>query len=91
MRLLSGVSPFMADRNHIHHRVLRLGFTHLQTTFILSAVNMGAIAMVLLFSNLGNYKLVVLIFLFSALLNWLITFFIRSKERESVSLRNLFA
>ncbi len=90
MRLLSGISPFRADRNHIHHRILRLGFNHLQTTAILSGVNLGAIAMVLLFSSFGNYILVVLIFLIAIVLNWFITFFIRSKERESVSLRNLF-
>jgi UDP-N-acetylmuramyl pentapeptide phosphotransferase/UDP-N-acetylglucosamine-1-phosphate transferase len=36
MRISSGVSPFTADRNHIHHRMLRLGFNHLQTTLILA-------------------------------------------------------
>jgi UDP-GlcNAc:undecaprenyl-phosphate GlcNAc-1-phosphate transferase len=90
MRILNGVSPFTADRNHIHHRILRLGFTHLQTTLILACVNIGAIAMALLFNGLGNYVLIVLIFLFSVLFNWSITFFIRSKDRESLALRNLF-
>ena len=32
LRLFAGISPFKADRNHIHHQLLRLGFTHLQST-----------------------------------------------------------
>lgn len=32
-------SPFEADRNHIHHRFIQLGFTHLQTTGIIVLVN----------------------------------------------------
>lgn len=27
-RIAAGRSPFSADRNHLHHRLLRLGFTH---------------------------------------------------------------
>jgi UDP-N-acetylmuramyl pentapeptide phosphotransferase/UDP-N-acetylglucosamine-1-phosphate transferase len=90
IRLLKGVSPFEGDRNHIHHRMLKLGFTHLQTTIILANMNIVAIIMVLLFSSIGNYILIVLIFLFSILFNWTITFFIRCRERERLTLRNLF-
>lgn len=35
VRAASGVSPFTADRNHIHHRLLDLGFGHRGTTFSL--------------------------------------------------------
>jgi hypothetical protein len=88
--VLNGKSPFMADRNHIHHRVLRLGYTHLQATLILSSIKILLIGTVLLFADLGNFDLIVLIFSISLLFNWGVTFFLRSKERESVSLRNLF-
>ncbi|PJJ79443.1 MraY family glycosyltransferase [Mucilaginibacter auburnensis] len=90
IRIVKGVGPFTADRNHIHHRMLRLGFNHMQTTFILAAINVLSIAVTLLFSTLGNYTLIILIFLISMLFNWLITFLIRSKERENLALRNLF-
>jgi UDP-N-acetylmuramyl pentapeptide phosphotransferase/UDP-N-acetylglucosamine-1-phosphate transferase len=90
IRIANGVSPFVADRNHIHHRMLRLGFNHLQTTIILISINIASIAMVLLFSNYGNSILILLITLVSLVFNWLITFFLRSKERESLALRNLF-
>lgn len=43
-RTLKGVSPFSADKNHIHHRLLDLGFTHGQTVitiYIFSLVIIG--------------------------------------------------
>lgn len=90
IRISNGVSPFIADRNHIHHRMLKLGFNHLQTTMILTGINIATIAMVLLFNNYGSSALIILIVGFSLIFNWSITFFIRSKERENLALRNLF-
>ncbi|MES2267291.1 MAG: MraY family glycosyltransferase [Bacteroidota bacterium] len=90
LRVVQGKSPFLADRNHIHHRILRLGYTHMQTTFILAGVNIILIIMVLAFAHLGNFTLIILILLGSVLFNWAITFFLRSKERQSLSVRNLF-
>ncbi|NLN32177.1 MAG: undecaprenyl/decaprenyl-phosphate alpha-N-acetylglucosaminyl 1-phosphate transferase [Flavobacteriaceae bacterium] len=39
IRLWKGKSPFAADQNHIHHRVLRLGFSHVQTAVIICVSN----------------------------------------------------
>jgi UDP-GlcNAc:undecaprenyl-phosphate GlcNAc-1-phosphate transferase len=35
LRAMQGKSPFTADRQHIHHKILRLGFSHKSTSFIL--------------------------------------------------------
>jgi UDP-GlcNAc:undecaprenyl-phosphate GlcNAc-1-phosphate transferase len=90
LRVSTGVSPFAADRNHIHHRMLKLGFTHLQTTLILAGLNILCIAMVFYFREYGNSILLGLILVVCLLFNWTITFFIRSKERESLAVKNLF-
>jgi UDP-N-acetylmuramyl pentapeptide phosphotransferase/UDP-N-acetylglucosamine-1-phosphate transferase len=90
VRIANGVSPFTADRNHIHHRMLRLGFNHLQTTLILGGFNIASVATVLLLKNYGNSVLILLIIFVSLVFNWSITFFIRSRERESMAFRNLF-
>jgi UDP-GlcNAc:undecaprenyl-phosphate GlcNAc-1-phosphate transferase len=91
IRIANGKSPFSADRNHIHHRILMLGFTHIQTTIILAGFNIVSIAIILLCGNsIGNSTLIILTFLVSMLFNWAITFLLRSKERESMALRNLF-
>jgi UDP-GlcNAc:undecaprenyl-phosphate GlcNAc-1-phosphate transferase len=90
IRILNGISPFKADRNHIHHRILRLGYTHFQTTIILSAFNLLCIVLALTLGGLGNFALIGVIFAICILFNWSITFALRSKERETVALRNLF-
>jgi len=38
LRLAKGVSPFSAGRNHIHHRLLDLGFDHYEAVVIIYAV-----------------------------------------------------
>jgi len=91
LRISNGVSPFIADRNHIHHRMLKLGLNHLQTTIILSGINVTSITLVLLSKNYSSSTLIVAIVAFSLIFNWCITFLIRSKERENLALRNLFA
>jgi UDP-N-acetylmuramyl pentapeptide phosphotransferase/UDP-N-acetylglucosamine-1-phosphate transferase len=90
LRILKGASPFDADRNHMHHRMLRLGFNHLQATLCLAAMNLAAIGFVLYFSNLSNTFLISVILFIPLVFNWVITFCLRSKEREQVALRNLF-
>lgn len=35
IRVLKGKSPFSADKNHIHHKLLSLGLSHKQTVFVL--------------------------------------------------------
>lgn len=90
LRILNNISPFRADRNHIHHRVLRLGFNHMQATLVLASVNIISIALALLFSGFGNTVIIIVIVIASLMFNWAITFFLRCKERERFSIRNLF-
>lgn len=46
IRMLQGKSPFSPDRNHLHHLIVDLGFSHLQTTGLLIAFNISVIAFV---------------------------------------------
>lgn len=39
-RILKGHSPFHPDKTHVHHKLLRLGLTHLQSTGSLMAVTL---------------------------------------------------
>ena len=90
IRVANGISPFTADRNHIHHCMLKLGFNHIQTTLILTGTNIAAISLVFLMRNFGDTILIILIAFISLLFNCTITYLIRSKQREKLSLRNLF-
>jgi len=44
VRAYHGQSPFSADKNHLHHRVLRFGFNHAKTVFIIYGYNLVVIA-----------------------------------------------
>lgn len=48
-RIAKGKSPFQGDLNHIHHKISRQGFTHLQTTAILVLLSGVIVLMTLLF------------------------------------------
>src|SRR5690606_6637554 len=69
IRLAQGKSPFMADRNHLHHRLLDTGMTHTQATLVLSAFNMVMIGTALSFQFIGTVELLILIGLVALLLN----------------------
>ncbi len=43
VRLVQGHSIFKADKNHLHHQLLRLGFNHFKITLIISALNILSI------------------------------------------------
>lgn len=60
LRLSKGQSPFSADKTHIHHRLLTLGFKHIQIAFLLGAVNTLFIVMSYWLRDLGTIKLLVL-------------------------------
>ncbi len=40
-RVLAGRSPFSSDRNHIHHRLLDLGFAHREAVILVYCVQVG--------------------------------------------------
>lgn len=44
MRLLSGCSPFKADKTHLHHAIISMGFSHVRTTVIIIALNLTVVA-----------------------------------------------
>lgn len=48
-RILTGKSPMVADRGHLHHRLIDMGFSQKQTVFILYAISgvLGITAVIL--------------------------------------------
>ncbi|RJE71203.1 MULTISPECIES: glycosyltransferase family 4 protein [Reichenbachiella] len=54
IRVYNGVSPFMPDRNHIHHYFGYMGLSHSQTVITLALINIGVIALIRLYAELGN-------------------------------------
>ncbi|MCY1522180.1 putative undecaprenyl-phosphate N-acetylglucosaminyl 1-phosphate transferase [compost metagenome] len=74
IRLLQRQSPFTGDRNHIHHRLQRLGFSTKQILILLSVFNFGMIGFAVSLQNLGNFVLITLLLGTCILLNVIITY-----------------
>jgi UDP-GlcNAc:undecaprenyl-phosphate/decaprenyl-phosphate GlcNAc-1-phosphate transferase len=53
-RILDRRSPFSADRTHVHHYLLELGFNHKKITFLCAGANIGFIALAVLLRNFGT-------------------------------------
>ena len=74
IRILKGKSPFSPDRTHIHHLLLDYGFSHMQSTGLLVAVNIGFICLVFYLQNIGLHNLLFVVIglaiLLSTSLNW---------------------
>ena len=50
-RLKKGLSPFQADKNHMHHLLLSIGLKHREVSFLLIIVNISFIILGLLIAN----------------------------------------
>ena len=57
LRIIRGVSPFNADRNHIHHRLIDFKLTHMQSSGVLAVINLFFIAVVYLLQDIGTLEL----------------------------------
>lgn len=69
MRILKGQSPFHADRNHIHHRLIDLNLTHIQATLVLVITTIALVALILSLQMLSTELLFGLITAISITLN----------------------
>lgn len=59
IRIILKRSPFSADKNHIHHRLLLLGMNHSNSTYLILAVNFAFSNAVLYFQWLGITELMI--------------------------------
>ncbi len=82
-RAIKGISPFTADRNHIHHRLIDLGLSHAQTVVVIYLFNLLIIgASVFAQQFHPTYAFFVIIAFVLIIIQ--IPFFIKTKEEKSV-------
>ena len=70
-RICKGQSPFVADAEHIHHKLLHAGFSQKKTVLILTSVAIiaGAIASLIMGENtIKHYAVCILVIIFVMLL-----------------------
>jgi UDP-N-acetylmuramyl pentapeptide phosphotransferase/UDP-N-acetylglucosamine-1-phosphate transferase len=57
LRLRQGLSPFHADRNHLHHQFIKLGFSHSKSVIFIAGIN-GAMIILAWFLRKQNDLLI---------------------------------
>lgn len=62
LRIAHNQSPFKADQRHIHHLMLRAGFTHRESTLYIALFNIMMIAIAFLLDGVGMIWLGVILF-----------------------------
>ena len=66
-RILKGGSPFVADRNHLHHKIINLGFYHSESVLLLYIVHASLVCMGFIFRFMPAWFLLSFYFLYSGL------------------------
>lgn len=84
IRMLRGRSPFAADKNHIHHCLLKLGFSHSRSTLIIVFTNVCFIVLALLLQNLGIVWMMIIILLIATVLSYFLEYLVRKKNENTV-------
>ncbi|MFT4660449.1 MAG: UDP-GlcNAc:undecaprenyl-phosphate GlcNAc-1-phosphate transferase [Ulvibacter sp.] len=79
IRAVRGSSPFSADRNHIHHRLIRLGYSHRRTVTTLYTLNIVVVLVMFLLKDLKP-TLAFFVLLVCAFAIYLSPYLLKAKE-----------
>jgi UDP-N-acetylmuramyl pentapeptide phosphotransferase/UDP-N-acetylglucosamine-1-phosphate transferase len=80
LRMRSHQSFFIADNRHIHHMMLRAGFTHRKATLYISVVNVLMIALALLLDGIGILWLGLVLLTVCGILTYILNMAVRRRE-----------
>ena len=70
LRLRQGESPFHADRNHLHHQFLNLGFSHAQSVLTIAAINIIMIVLAWLLRKQNDLLILGVVFVLCLAINF---------------------
>jgi UDP-N-acetylmuramyl pentapeptide phosphotransferase/UDP-N-acetylglucosamine-1-phosphate transferase len=84
-RLCRKQSPFKADRGHMHHKLLELGYSHLKATTILVITNIFFIILAYFLNRYGIILMMIVIITLATILSY-IPVLILKKRGKSITL-----
>jgi UDP-GlcNAc:undecaprenyl-phosphate GlcNAc-1-phosphate transferase len=85
IRLMQGQSPVKADKNHIHHVLVRAGFSHARTSLLLNGINLSFIAAAFILHNINQSLLFFLLLVIGILLSQVPYFILKTKVKKTTS------
>jgi UDP-GlcNAc:undecaprenyl-phosphate/decaprenyl-phosphate GlcNAc-1-phosphate transferase len=90
IRIMKKKSPVFPDMNHIHHKLLRLNYSHLKSSLVLIVSNLFLIGMIFLLRELNIHILLIVLFSVTILMSYIPDFiymFKVKKEKKTYSLK----
>jgi len=81
-RISRGQSPFAADKSHVHHRLLTLGFSHFQITLLIGGINLFFISTSFLLKDFGTVRLLAINLVFGWIIFQFPSLFIYNRLRK---------
>lgn len=76
-------SPFEADKNHIHHRFIQAGFSHVQTTLIIVSIALMVIIIAFNMLHLNLNSQIGLLLIYGTILNYM-PFLIKRQFKKEI-------
>jgi UDP-GlcNAc:undecaprenyl-phosphate/decaprenyl-phosphate GlcNAc-1-phosphate transferase len=67
-RMVNGTSPFTADKNHLHHKFMRLGLYHTEAVFLIYVIQAGLVTAAFWFRFYSEWLLLCIYLVFSGVL-----------------------
>ena len=83
-------SPFKADRNHVHHLLLRLGFSHAEASLMLFGLAILIVLAALAAQDLGSIAVILISSAICIAFLMALDFFVFSKYRKRVNKKTMF-
>lgn len=80
LRMINGKSPFLADKNHLHHRLVDLGLIQPAVLAILVGINLGAVVLILCLRYWSNNALLMVLSGYALLIVMIIELLYRRKS-----------
>ncbi len=90
LRIFDGKSPLHPDQNHIHHRLLALGFSHIKATAIIVLANLLIIGLVMVLQHhIGAIWMLITIIVLCSLLAYLPSLILKKNKTSSQSISGI--
>lgn len=84
IRIKNKKSPFQPDKNHVHHRMISLGYKHAAASVRIMAINVLFIATAFLLNWTDNAILLTLIICMGAFFSWLPSYLLKRKNKNEI-------
>lgn len=85
LRLIHKRSPFSADKNHIHHKLLELGYTHLKSTLLIVSANLIIIALMFASSSWNIHFSISMLIVVGLIFNYIPDLILKKKARARLN------